>query len=68
MQFPPKNELPIRYKPEYDKQWVANVPGVDPSLSALLPYSTQGAMLPRRPCTIEKKENEGIVHNDRRGS
>jgi hypothetical protein len=56
MQFPPKNELPIRYKPEYCMQWFANVPGVDPSLSALLPYSTQGAMLPRRPCTIEKRK------------
>jgi len=26
----------------------------------LLPYSTQGAMLPRRPCTIEKKKMKGL--------
>lgn len=28
---------------------MANVPGADASLSTLLPYSTQGATLPRRP-------------------
>jgi len=53
MQFLPKNEVPIRYRPQYDKQWDANVPGADPSLSTLLPYSMQGTVLPRRPYKIQ---------------